>query len=99
MLVSDVLITASAAAAEVWAFRRDALLDRRENFCELASANCFFSRTICAATRSPSIVNGTKTALPFARPTPLPPKATSWMCSSTGFIRQNCSAVYERLQR
>jgi hypothetical protein len=41
MLVSDVLITASAAAAKVWAFRRDALLDRRENFCELRFGELF----------------------------------------------------------
>ena len=48
-----------------------------------ASAKDFFSLTMRAVTRSRSMVKGTKTALPSARPTPLPPKAMSSMTSST----------------
>src|SRR5438094_4888278 len=48
-----------------------------------ASANCFFSRRICAETSSASMVYGTKVALPCSRPTPFPPKAMSSIFRST----------------
>src|SRR5450432_2928637 len=46
---------------------------------------------MCATTRSPSIVNGTKTALPSTRPTPFPPNAMSSITSSTSRGIGRCS--------
>src|SRR6266404_6326277 len=56
---------------------------RRRFLPRFAQRSGYRKRTIRAVIRSPSMVNGTKTALPAPRATPLPPKATSSIFSST----------------